>query len=177
MNEFHPAKNFKFCPFCGASNFAWDGEKSFSCSACHRKFYINMSAACAALIFNANNELLLTRRNCEPAKGLLDLPGGFVDLGESVEHAIIREVKEELNIDVYDLSLFGTFPNQYVFDNLTYFTEDAVFFCKADDFSQISAQDDVCEFVFKKVEDIDISEIGLQSIKNVIAKLKTENIV
>jgi mutator protein MutT len=130
-----------------------------------------MSSATVALIYNNKGELLLTRRKNEPAKGLLDLPGGFVNLGETLEDAIIREVKEELNIDVTELKFAGTFPNEYVFGGITYFTEDAVFLCKIADFSSIAPNDDVVSFEFKNLDEINIDEIGLSSIKNVIRKL------
>ncbi len=48
---------------------------------------------------NDNIEILLTKRNIEPFKGYWCLPGGHVDKYEKVEEAIIREVKEETNMD------------------------------------------------------------------------------
>ena len=171
MNEFHPSKVFKFCMFCGATGFKWNGKNAFVCPTCNRKFYINMSSAVVAIIYNQKGELLLTRRKNEPAKGMLDLPGGFVNLGETVENAVVREVREELNIDVTELKFAGTFPNEYVFDGITYFTEDSAFVCKVADFSNITANDDVLSFEFKNIDEIDIDDIGLQSIKNVILKL------
>jgi mutator protein MutT len=134
-----------------------------------------MSSAVVAIIYNHKGELLLTRRKNEPAKGLLDLPGGFVNLGETVEDALVREIKEELNIDVIEFKFAGTFPNEYVFGGIAYFTEDAVFVCEIADFSTISAQDDVQNFEFRNPTEINIDEIGLLSIKNVIRKLNTLN--
>ena len=171
MNEFHPSKVFKFCMFCGASGFKWNDKNAFVCPTCSRKFYINMSSSVVAVIYNQKGELLLTRRKNEPAKEMLDLPGGFVNLGETAENAVIREVKEELNIDIIELKFAGTFPNEYVFDGITYFTEDVVFLCKVADLSNITPCDDVLSFEFKNITEIDINEIGLQSIKNVIKKL------
>tara|TARA_B100000700_G_C15049726_1_gene859671 strand:+ start:2264 stop:2686 length:423 start_codon:yes stop_codon:yes gene_type:complete len=45
------------------------------------------------------NEVLLIRRGKEPWKGMLAFPGGFVDMGEDPEDAVIRELKEECGID------------------------------------------------------------------------------
>ena len=58
-------------------------------------YYFNPSSAVACFIRNSRGELLLVRRAKEPAKGRLDLPGGFVDMHESAEEAAQREVKEE----------------------------------------------------------------------------------
>ncbi|MDR1983849.1 MAG: NUDIX domain-containing protein [Prevotellaceae bacterium] len=175
MNEFHPSRVFKFCPFCGTEKFVWNGANAFVCNECTQTFYINMAAAVVAVIYNDKNEILLTRRKHNPAKGLLDLPGGFVNLGETAENAVIREVKEELNIDISELKFIATFPNEYVFGGIQYFTEDIVFLCKVADFSNISANDDISNYEFRKVDEININEIGLLSIKNVINKLKEQN--
>jgi len=47
-----------------------------------------------------DSSVLLVRREQEPAKGLWSFPGGLVDLGETVEEAARREVKEETGIDI-----------------------------------------------------------------------------
>jgi mutator protein MutT len=175
MNEFHPSRVFKFCPHCGNGGFAWNESNAFTCPKCKQKFFINMASAVVAVIYNDKDELLLTRRKNNPFAGSLDLPGGFVNLGETAENAVIREVKEELNINVFGYKFVATFPNEYVFGGMQYFTEDIVFLCKVADFSCISANDDASGYEFRTVEKINIDEIGLNSIKNVIKLLKEQN--
>jgi mutator protein MutT len=131
-----------------------------------------MAAAVVAVIFNNNDELLITRRKNNPAQGFFDLPGGFVNIGETAENAVVREVKEELNIDVSELEFIATFPNEYVFGGIQYFTEDIVFACKITDFSSIFANDDISDYEFKPLAQVNIDDIGLNSIKNVIKFLK-----
>jgi mutator protein MutT len=46
------------------------------------------------------NKILLEKRQNDPGKGKWSIPGGLVELGESVEQTVIREVKEETNLDV-----------------------------------------------------------------------------
>ncbi|MDR0419325.1 MAG: NUDIX domain-containing protein [Prevotellaceae bacterium] len=166
--KYHPANAFKFCPFCGGDKFVWDGVKSHKCSTCGKKLYFNPAAATVAIICNEKGELLLIRRKFDPAKGLLDLPGGFVDLGETAEHAVVREVKEELNLEVTSLSFFGSFPNQYLYGEVLYFTLDLTFICKVDDFSTIHAGDDAESYVFLSKEKVEVDQVGLSSIKNVV---------
>ncbi len=54
-----------------------------------------------AIILDADKILLEKRRN-SPGKGKWSIPGGLVDLGETVEEAVIREVKEETGLEVHD---------------------------------------------------------------------------
>jgi 8-oxo-dGTP diphosphatase len=61
-------------------------------------------AGVGAVIFSGEN-ILLVRRGSEPSKGRWGLPGGVVELGESVERAIVREVEEETGILVKPLRL------------------------------------------------------------------------
>lgn len=79
----HPLYQFQFCPVCGAKAFVEHNEKAKKCMACGFVYYFNPSSAVACFIKNAKGELLLVRRGKEPAKGTLDLPGGFVDMFES----------------------------------------------------------------------------------------------
>lgn len=54
-----------------------------------------------AIIFNGDlSRVLLVRRGREPAKGLWSVPGGLVDVGEALEEAVKREVKEEVGLEV-----------------------------------------------------------------------------
>ena len=75
-------------------------EKAKQCTTCRFVYYFNPSSAVACFIRNSKGELLLVRRAKEPAKGTLDLPGGFVDMYESAEDAAHREVKEETGLDI-----------------------------------------------------------------------------
>jgi ADP-ribose pyrophosphatase YjhB (NUDIX family) len=168
----HPKNVFRFCPFCGSSHFHWDGEKAHCCLDCNHKLYCNEAGATVALIKNPLNELLFVIRKFNPAVGMLDLPGGFIDLGETAEDAMRREVKEELNLHVTDLQFFGTFPNEYQYGGLTYFTIDIVFECAIESFESLQVGDDAAAIRFIAPHLVTLDHIGLQSIKNVVTKYK-----
>ena len=65
----------------------------------------------AVILLNKKQDLVLIRRKNPPFQGDLALPGGFVDVGESVEQACIREAKEETNINVNIIKLIGVFSD------------------------------------------------------------------
>jgi 8-oxo-dGTP diphosphatase len=62
--------------------------------------------AVSAAIFR-DRDVLIVRRARPPAHGLYTLPGGVVELGETLEQAVIREVREETSLDVEPLALAG----------------------------------------------------------------------
>ena len=66
------------------------------------------------VVFDARGYVLLIRRKHEPFRGSYALPGGFVDVGETVEAACRRELKEETGLDVGALRLIGVYsdPNR-----------------------------------------------------------------
>ena len=61
------------------------------------------------VITDPDGRILLIRRKNEPFKGAFALPGGFVDLGETVEAGCRREVREETGLSVGDLTLVGVY--------------------------------------------------------------------
>lgn len=64
------------------------------------------------VVFNGKGELLLIRRGNEPFKGRYALPGGFVGVGEEVEAACRRELKEETGVEAgKDLMFFGVYSD------------------------------------------------------------------
>lgn len=63
------------------------------------------------VVFDPTGRVLLIRRRHEPFKGGYALPGGFVDIGETVEDACRRELHEETGISARDLRLVGVYSD------------------------------------------------------------------
>ena len=120
----HPLHQFEYCPKCGAKAFVEHNEKAKQCTACKFVYYFNPSSAVACFIRNPKGELLLVRRAKEPAKGTLDLPGGFVDMYESAEEAARREVKEETGLDIAGCRYLFSIPNLYPYSGFEVHTVD-----------------------------------------------------
>jgi NAD+ diphosphatase len=165
----HPKDVIKFCPKCGCKVFKTNNNgQSFNCEECHFDYYLNNSAAVACLIFNAEGKLLLARRAIEPAKGMLDLPGGFVEPMESAEAAVVREIKEELGVQVTNATYLASFPNEYIYSGFSVFTVDLAFVCTIDDFSAIVPADDVSSVEFSFPKDVKCEELCSESMANII---------
>jgi 8-oxo-dGTP pyrophosphatase MutT (NUDIX family) len=106
----HPLSKFRFCPVCGSHHFAANSDKSKKCADCGFEYFLNASAANVAFILNARRELLVVTRKKEPARGTLDLPGGFADIGETAEEGVMREVMEETGLEVTALRYLFSLP-------------------------------------------------------------------
>lgn len=169
-----PLNTFRYCPRCGSSEFAPDSEKSLKCGICGSRYFINMSAAVVAIIRNEKGEVLLTKRKYEPSAGMLDLPGGFVDLGETAEQAIRREILEELNLEIIGIKYFGSFTNKYLFAKVEYQTLDLAFICTVKTFNTLQVNDDVSDYIFKNSAEINDDQIGLDSIKRILRQLNAK---
>jgi ADP-ribose pyrophosphatase YjhB (NUDIX family) len=98
----------RFCPRCGQSAVV-DYPRSISCPHCGYGAYYNPKPVAAAIPVTAAGEIVLLRRGFDPGKDLWTFPGGFVDLGESVEEAARREAREEIVADVELTGLVGVY--------------------------------------------------------------------
>ena len=97
---FTPTEPYRFCPADGTQLEAKGGEsRGASCSTCGRSWYRSSAPAVGAAIVDGERALV-TVRGIEPEKGKLDLPGGFVEVGEHPRDALAREAKEELGVEV-----------------------------------------------------------------------------
>ncbi len=163
-----PINFFKYCPHCGSDKFEARDARQFLCGACGFNFFVNASAAVIALVRHPDGRILLVRRDREPGAGLLDLPGGFVDPGESTEQALAREVNEELGVHLLNARYVGSSPNEYIFSKYKVRTSDMAFECQLDAIPT-TASDDVRELVWTRPEDVDLSQIAFTSIRNITA--------
>lgn len=161
----HPLSQFRYCPKCGSAHFENHNEKSKRCADCGFVYYLNPSAATVALILNEQNELLVCRRAKEPAKGTLDLPGGFIDRAETSEEGVAREVKEETGMDVTNAEYLFSLPNIYVYSGFQVHTMDLFFRCTVTNTLHFKAMDDAADLFFLPLKEIRTEDFGLGSIR------------
>lgn len=100
----HWAKiNYSFCPKCGGSLCRRSIKSSepdrLVCRSCHFIFFLDPKVAVGTIIAH-DGGIVLLKRAIEPAYGKWVFPGGFVDRGERLEDAAVRETREESCLDV-----------------------------------------------------------------------------
>ena len=158
-------KELKYCPNCGHKTLIWNHISKLSCSNCNFVMYQNVAAAVAVLI-RCKEKYLFTRRNKEPKKGFLDLSGGFTDPQESSEETCQRELKEELNFDIYpeNLKYLGSLPNIYLYKNIKYNTLDLFYLYEIENELQFKLQlEEISETVWLSKNDIKLEDIAFDS--------------
>ena len=97
---FTATEPYRFCPADGTKLEAKGGEsRGAACPTCGRSWYRSSAPAVGAAIVDGKR-VLVTVRGIEPEKGRMDLPGGFVEVGEHPRDAITREAREELAVKV-----------------------------------------------------------------------------
>jgi ADP-ribose pyrophosphatase YjhB (NUDIX family) len=173
----HPLDKFAYCPVCGSKHFEINNFKSKQCQDCGFTYYANPSAATAALIINPRNELLVVRRAKEPAKGTLDLPGGFVDMNETVEEGMCREIKEETGLEVSDIRYLFSLPNLYMYSGMGIHTIDMIYWVPLDcEHIDIQASDDAAEAIWIPINKVNPADFGLTSIRHAVEKFLSETL-
>jgi mutator protein MutT len=171
----HPLEAFKYCPVCGSAHFEVHNFKSKKCRDCGFTYYANPCSATAAFIVNDNDEMLVVRRAKEPAKGTLDLPGGFVDMGETVEEGMIREIKEETGLDITNIQYLFSSPNVYVYSGMGVHTLDMDYLARVHgSVPVIKAADDAAEALWIPIAQVNPAEFGLTSIRNAVIRFLKE---
>lgn len=165
-----PQAAIRRCPSCGSGDVQSLADRSVRCRKCSFVLFFSVVSAVAALIEDDIGRVLLVERGRDPRKGALDLPGGFVDYGESAEDAIVREVSEELNLEIVRGSLryLGSFPNTYEYLGVAYRTLDLAFTCTVETFSSQRFSDEIASATFFFPREIPFARIGFSSIQNIL---------
>ena len=98
----------RFCPRCGVEAVI-DYPRRIACPSCGYEAFFNPKPVAAAVPVDRDGRVILLRRGIEPRRGYWTFPGGFVDLGESVEDAAHRETMEELSMEIELGPLLGVY--------------------------------------------------------------------
>lgn len=112
MNE----RGWKYCPRCRGELERkvpkGDDRPRLVCCACGYVLYEN-PAPCVCAIVEKDGKIMLTKRAEEPAKGKWDLPGGYIEVGETPEETLERELLEETGLSIEIERMLGFFLDTY----------------------------------------------------------------
>ncbi|MFQ5840375.1 MAG: NUDIX domain-containing protein [Candidatus Methylomirabilales bacterium] len=102
----------RFCPRCGGAladcYVDAEGRNRLVCDRCAFILYQNPKVVAGALPV-VEGQVVLLRREIEPARGRWTFPAGFVEMGETVVEAAIRETREEVALEIGDLNLLNVY--------------------------------------------------------------------
>jgi ADP-ribose pyrophosphatase YjhB (NUDIX family) len=100
----HAEASYRFCPVCGGPlepRLLKEGDPlRLVCARCGFVFYLDPKVAVGTIIRDERNHIVLVRRAIDPGYGKWVFPGGYVDRGEPVEAAAIREAREETGLEI-----------------------------------------------------------------------------
>ena len=101
-------RSHQYCGRCGTATVVKSGERARHCPNCAQIHYPRIAPAVMALV--QRRDQLLLARSPHFAPGMHSALAGFVEPGESLEQCLVREVKEEVGIDVANLRYFSSQP-------------------------------------------------------------------
>ena len=135
---------FRFCPRCGGTLEsrllkATEPER-LVCGSCSFVHYVDPKVAVGTIITDDNGRIVLVRRAIEPGYGKWVFPGGFIDRGETVEAAALREAREECGLDVRLDRLVNIYSYPGVAVIIIAFAATAIGGCLACDDESLEAQ-------------------------------------
>lgn len=99
----------KFCGHCGHAMDRSAKERAMVCPHCKNTVYPRISPVVIVAVHNGD-QLLMARNLDHPDKSRLFLISGFVEIGESLEQAVEREVMEEAGLHIKNVKYFGSQP-------------------------------------------------------------------
>jgi len=147
----------------------------FTCGGCGFVLFFNAAAAVAVFIRRDDRRVLFIRRAKDPGRGMLGLPGGFADFGESAEDATRREAREEVGLELEALTYLASYPNAYAYAGVTYHTLD-IFFCASVTGTArprpLDAVESVC---WLDPALVDLAEIAFSSMRSAITALRARS--
>jgi 8-oxo-dGTP diphosphatase len=157
---------FRHCPVCG-DEFEKKRVKDHEpprlvCknSECGFVFYLDPKLVACAIV-EMDNRIVLLKRARSPERGKWVMPGGYVDRGEKVEDAAIRETKEECGIDIALKGLFGVYSYPGYLEVVIVYLADYVS-------GTLTADDETTDSRLVSIEEIPWNELAFESTKDTL---------
>ena len=166
MQESNMKIAYKFCPFCKEK--LQQKRELYFCPKCKKFIYKNFVYVGVGMVFVENGKVLLSKRGIEPRKGIYDIIGGFLKEDEYPEKGILREVKEETNLNVKIIKMLGIYRDTYgIYGEPTL---NIIYIGKIMS-GEMKAEDDISElrwFDFEKTKDLEL----FKNVKEALSDLR-----
>jgi len=160
-----PSLFFDHCPRCGERQKKPPEGDVFVCAECQFTLYFSAANAAAAFISREDGQMLLVRRANEPAKGKLAPPGGFINVGETAEDGVRREVREEVGLELTSLEFLCSQPNEYQYKDVIYPVLDFFFTARASASSEVRALEEIESFCWLDPDRVRLDELAFPSMR------------
>ena len=136
---------------------AGDDQQRQCCTACDHVHYINPRILVSCMIYSGS-KILWIRRGLEPCKGLWAMPAGFMEQGESLQQAAVRELKEETGLEIApgDLQLS-------VLSSLTFIDEVYIVFrCRHEEVALTPPNDEIMDIAWLEESEVPWGDLAYQ---------------
>ncbi len=157
---------YRYCVQCGGELNQKD-KNLYICSVCGFHFYINPRPTNSVIIENDKGEILLVKRKADPNKGWWDLPGGFVDIGETAEESVAREIQEELGVNLKKIKYLGSYVDRYLYKGDNYHILPMAYSAQIAS-GKLEASDDVDGYEFFAKDKIPFDRLAFASLVDTI---------
>lgn len=156
--------SYRYCPICGASRSSYAPPRPFQCESCLHTSYFGPVAAVGGILTNESGQVLLIIRARDPGRGLLGMPGGFVDPGEPAEEALRREVFEEVGLQINSPRFLVTAPNRYIYNGVEHPVLDLFFHARIDSTQSVAPEaTEVTDWFWTELNDSVLDRLAFDS--------------
>lgn len=158
----------QFCPRCGKLTAPYQKNLRI-CITCKHKNYINPRPCNAVIFHNAENQILMIKRKIPPQKNKWDLPGGFINPGETLEKSVEREIQEELSLENINYRYFSSYYDSYTFEGVRYPTLCFIFSAFLKKSEKLTCADDAASYMWHSFEKIPFGAIAFKGIQQALS--------
>ncbi len=104
----HMSQTLRFCPQCGGRNYLNHNQLAMQCSECRTLHYPRIFPCIIVAV--RNQDKILLAQHPRHRNGMYTVIAGFLEVGETLEQCVAREVLEETGIHVKNIHYFGSQP-------------------------------------------------------------------
>jgi NAD+ diphosphatase len=158
------------CPRCAAPRTG--SASPFRCPACALTLFANPAVGVGCFITNPDGQVLFTVRAKHPGKGMLGLPGGFVDAGENAEDALRREAREEIGGQLGAIRYLCSSPNRYHYGGVDYDVLDLFYTAQLLPGALVSDPEEIGGLRWLQPADVRVDDIAFPSMREAWRQLR-----